>query len=113
MRSVWKVTTGLWELEERGLVTFRWEPLPGETEREAQRAVTAALDACDAAYAAVRAAAPWWKRWLVKEPEPDNPRRGQYRLTRQGRRAAVSRAQSLQLKAALGRPLMLVPMPVP
>ena len=65
-------------MEERGQITFRWEPLPGETEREAQRAVTAALDD----YAAARAAEPWWKRWLVKEPVPDNPRRGQFRLTR-------------------------------
>lgn len=103
--ATYTVVTGLCELEDNGLITHRWEPLPGETEEEARQAVAQRRQAEKVA----RDALPWWRRWRVDltDAETFGPRRrSQYRLTDRGRGTTVKSAVKEGARHPLGRPLL-------
>ncbi|MFC3605820.1 hypothetical protein ACFOLM_23020 [Deinococcus soli (ex Cha et al. 2016)] len=80
--------TGLNELKSNGLITRRREPLPAETEEEAQRAVHAEQQARDAWEKAARQRS--WRHEPPPKPEMSQPlRRTQYRLTNAGRTRSI------------------------
>lgn len=94
--------TGLNELKSNGLITRRWEPLPGEMEEEAQLAVHAEQQARDAWEKAARQRS--WRHEPPPKPEMSQPlRRTQYRLTDAGRTRSIPPAAPREWRQRIQR----------